>query len=101
MRPLVYDVAASLDGYIATTDGDVSCFLTEGDHADAFERRLIGYDTVVMGRTTYEAPTRTGRDPGSRIWPHMRHYVVSSSLKLPDGAEVEVIGGDYLAAIRA
>ena len=100
MRQLVYDVAASIDGFITGPNGDVSCFLDQGDHVKAYSKRLEGYDTVVMGRTTYEFGFAHGMAPGQRAYSHMRHYIVSSTLKLPDDAEVEVVGGDYLSAVR-
>jgi hypothetical protein len=38
MRELVYYVATSLDGRIASPDGDFSAFPTEGDHMEMILR---------------------------------------------------------------
>ena len=99
MRKLAYDVAASLDGFIAGRDGDVGAFLPEGDHVDAYLGRLQDYDTVVMGRRTYEFGYRFGLRPGDRAYPHMAHHVFSRSIDLPPGAAVSIVRSDWLATI--
>ncbi|XVV03170.1 dihydrofolate reductase family protein [Actinosynnema sp. CA-248983] len=114
MRNLTYMVAMSLDGFIAAPDGTFNDFLFEGDHMAAlFEeypdalptaaRQALGldevpnrtFDTVVMGRATYEVP---GGLPSP--YAHLRQYVVSSTLTdVPD--DVTVISEDALAVVRA
>jgi dihydrofolate reductase len=91
MRELVYDVAVSLDGFIAGAGGDVSSFLYEGPHVVDYNARLAGYETVVMGRATYELGYAFGLAPGARAYPHMRHLIFSTTLRLP-GDAVEVTG---------
>src|SRR5262245_15165080 len=54
MRRIVYDVAASLDGFVSHSDGSVEGFLADGEHVTDYLQRLAGYDTVLMGRSTYE-----------------------------------------------
>lgn len=114
MRKLTYLVAMSLDGFIAAPDGTYADFLFEGDHMTAlFEeypdalptvaRQALGldevpnrtFDTVVMGRATYEVP---GGSPSP--YAHLRQYVVSSTLK-DTPADVSVIAGDVASAVRA
>ena len=67
MGHLVYDVAASLDGYIAGPDGDVTAFPHHGDHVDAYHE-LARYGTAVMGRRTYEFAYAHGLKPGRRAY---------------------------------
>ncbi|GAB4565561.1 MAG: dihydrofolate reductase family protein [Haliangiales bacterium] len=100
MRKLVYDVALTLDGFIAHEDGSIGGFAMEGAHADAYMERLQGYDTVVMGRKTYEAGYAFGLKPGQRAYPHMDHYIVSKTLELGDDAEVTVVRGDFVDAVK-
>lgn len=90
-RKLVYDVAVSIDGYIAGPGGDVSGFLFEGDHVEDYQKRLASYDTVIMGRETYVSGYQYGMKPGDAPYAHMRNMVFSSSLSLPAGSPVEVV----------
>lgn len=101
MRTLTYDVATSLDGYIAATGGDVSAFPHDGPHVEDYLDRLASYSTVVMGRTTYESGYAYGLEPGARAYPHMDHHIVSRSIALPPNADVEVIADDVLRRIAA
>jgi dihydrofolate reductase len=104
MRELVYDVAVSLDGFIAGPDGDVSRFPFEGPHVDAYQARLASYGTVLMGRTTYESGYAWGLKPGERAYPHLDHVVMSSSLSLPAGSDVCVSRepvADVVARLKA
>lgn len=99
MRRIIYDVAVSLDGFIAAPGNDISAFPMEGPHVAAYQARLATYSTVIMGRKTYEIGYRFGLQPGARAYPHMDHHIFSSSISLPDGAEVSVHREDWLHAI--
>ena len=90
MGHLVYDVAASLDGYIAGPDGDVSAFPHAGDHVDAYLERLARYTAVVMGHRTYEFGYAHGLAPGRHAYPHMAHVIFSTSIELLGDSEVRV-----------
>ena len=81
MRNLIYHVAVSIDGYIARADGSIDGFLMEGPHGDEYLEQLKSYDTVIMGRKTYEFGYAYGLKPGLAPYPHMRNFVVSSSLE--------------------
>lgn len=59
MRRLVYQVACSADGFIAHRDGSLYGF-PEGDHVADFLRTYDWFDTVLMGRKTYEVALREG-----------------------------------------
>jgi dihydrofolate reductase len=102
MRKLVYDVAVTLDGFIAHEDGSWGGFVFEGEHADDYLARLKGYDTVVMGRRTYEAGYPYGMAPGQRgpLYQHMRHFIFSQTLDFGPGAEVEVVRADEVGRVR-
>jgi dihydrofolate reductase len=83
MRKIVYYVAASLDGYIAGPGEDISGFVGGGNGIDKYRNDLLAYDTVIMGRNTYEFGYKFGLKPGSPAYPHMKHYIFSNSLQLP------------------
>src|SRR5262245_42822149 len=99
-RTLIYDVACSLDGFIAGDGDDISGFLSQGDHVTAYLERLQRYDTVVMGRRTYTSGYAWGLKPGERPYPHMTTYVCSTTLTLPAGG-VDVVRDDAVAFVRA
>ncbi len=87
MRRIVYYVATSVDGYICAEDGGTHMFPHHQDAIDLYFKDLKEFGTVIMGRRTYEAGYDYGLVPGQLAYPHMRHYIVSSSLHLPDKHE--------------
>ena len=99
MRSLIYDVAVTLDGRISDAQGGVAGFLQSGDHVDAYRARLEQYDTAIMGRRTYEFGYRWGMRPGDKPYPHMEHYVFSSTLQLPAASQVKVVRTDAVAFV--
>jgi dihydrofolate reductase len=101
MRKLVYDVAMTLDGFIAHEDGSTGGFL-EGEHVPDYLARVASYDAVVMGRKTYEYGYPFGVVPGQRapLYRHMRHLVFSRSLRFGPDAQVEVVGRDEAACVE-
>ena len=134
-RRLVYYVACTLDGFIARKDGSFDWFLLQGEHfADLIKRfpetfpahlhPALGvtqgaqrFDTVLMGRKTYEVGLREGiTSPYSPL----KQYVVSGTmlgspdpsvqlhrghpldlvhrLKAETGRDIWLCGGSKLAA---
>ncbi len=89
MRKIVYYVATSLDGFISGPDGDISGFMQGGDGVEQYQKDLADYDTVIMGRATYEFGYQYGLPPGAKAYPHMEHYIFSDSLKF-EGEDVAV-----------
>jgi dihydrofolate reductase len=86
MRKIVYYVASSLDGYISGTDGDISGFVGVGSGVKKYLTDLTNFDTVIMGRHTYEFGYRFGLEPGQAAYPHMLHYIFSNNLVLENTA---------------
>lgn len=84
MRKIVYYVASSIDGFISGLNDDVSGFVFTGNGVDKYLKDLKSFDTVIMGRTTYEFGYKYGAIPGepSPAYPHMKHYIFSNNLKL-------------------
>jgi len=87
MRRIVYYVASSLDGYICGLNEDISGFVGEGNGVSKYLEDLKDYDTVIMGRNTYEFGYRFGLKPGEPAYAHMTHYIFSNSLALPNSHE--------------
>ncbi|MGD1894501.1 MAG: dihydrofolate reductase family protein, partial [Cyclobacteriaceae bacterium] len=98
MRKLVYYVATSLDGYIAGPNENIDLFSGEGPLVEKYQQDLQEFDTVVMGRKTYEFGYKFGLPPGQPAYPHMLHYIFSESMTLDNPHEqVKVVKRDLNA----
>lgn len=99
MRPVRYNVAASLDGYIAGPDGEFD-WIPEDPTVD-FAALFARVDTVLLGRHSWELVQRTKSTP----WPAgSRLYVFSRTLRQADHPDVTVVADDAagtVAALRA
>jgi len=103
MRNIVYYVATSLDGFISGPDGDISGFMASGNGVDQYVKDLQKYDTVIMGRTTYEFGYKFGMKPGDLAYPHMEHYIFSDNLEFETKAEalhLRKLNLDHIYALR-
>ena len=79
MRLVRYSVAASLDGYIAGPNGEADWIVMD---PDVDFRALMGsFDTILMGRKTYEAAKGQGGGGGM---PGMSAFVLSRTLQAND-----------------
>lgn len=80
MKKIVYYVATSIDGFISGVNEDISGFVGEGNGVDKYLNDLKDYNTVIMGRRTYEFGYRFGLKPGALAYPHMEHFIFSNTL---------------------
>lgn len=96
LRPVRYNVAASLDGYIAGPDGGID-WIPDDPTVD-FGALFARVDTVVMGRRSYEAVLALG---GGAWPPGARVVVCSATLDPAAHPEVEVERGDPVARMQA
>ena len=116
MRSLVYYIGVSIDGFIAGPGDEVDFYPVSdeyaewmtAEYADALPthvRNALGvgstpnrrFDTVVMGRRTYDPALREGiSDP----YAHLRTVVVSRTLEPPD-PRITIVRDDPGAAVRA
>jgi dihydrofolate reductase len=97
-RLLRYSVAASLDGFITDADGGVDWIPM--DPAIDFHAMFAQYDTLVMGRTTYEHAVAYGPE-GTALWAGMRVIVCSTTLTAAQAPGVELVGADTAARVAA
>ena len=84
-RRLRYSVAMSLDGYIAGPKGENE-WITMDPDID-FGALMSSFDTILLGRKTYEAARSQGGGGGM---PGMRPYVLSRTLRQSDCPGVTV-----------
>jgi dihydrofolate reductase len=79
-------VATSLDGYIAGPNGEADWIIM--DPAIDFAALLKQFDTILVGRRTFETMARQGRT----AMPGMKTIVISSALRQHDYPGVAIIG---------
>jgi dihydrofolate reductase len=99
MRRVCYRVAASLDGYIAGPNGEIDWIVH--DPTVDFSSIFAGFDTVLLGRRTYELTLQPGAPPWPPGW---RIYVVSRTLSATHDPAVTILGtniGDVVTRLRA
>lgn len=96
MRRLRYQVATSLDGYIAGPDGQFDWIVMEPDFD--FKALYAQFSTVVMGRKTFQLGLQqgaTGEMPGLDV------VVFSSTLRPADYPTVSVVSSDPTKYVRS
>lgn len=87
MRKIVYYVASSIDGFIAGPGDTIGGFVGEGSGVEQYLNDLKSFDTVIMGRRTYEFGYKFGLQPGHSPYPHMENYIFSKSLRFDNPAK--------------
>ena len=87
MKKIIYYVATSIDGYICGPNEDISGFIQSGDGVEKYLQDLLDFDTVIMGRKTYEFGYKFGLEAGQPAYPHMKQFIFSTSLKLENPDE--------------
>lgn len=101
-RKLVYYVATSVDGFIERADGSFDGMLTDGQHITDYLTSLRDFDTVLMGRRTYEVGFKYGVEPGqpSLTYPDTMQYVFSGTMTAYDHPSLKVIREDAASFVR-
>ena len=95
MRRLRYNVAVSLDGFIAGPKGEYDWITM--DSAIDFNALFAEFDTLVMGRKTFEVLQTQG--PGGPT-DGMKIYVVSRTLKPADYPDVTIIRDNIIETVK-
>jgi len=94
MRRIRYSVAASLDGYIAGPNGESDWIVM--DPEINFKEIFGRFDTVLMGRKTFQQTRGSGAGGGM---PGMKVVVVSTTLRPRDYPDVTIVGDDLEHAL--
>lgn len=82
MRKIRYQVACSLDGYIATENDEFDWIVADPDID--FQALYNEFDTLLMGRRTFEVA-------GAELPPGMKTLVFSRSLRQEDHPRVTIV----------
>ena len=98
MRSVVFGGANSLDNYFARNDDAVDWLIWSDEVSNFISEYWKRFDTVVMGRKTYEVALRTAK--GADSYPGMRTYVFSRTLKKKAGDHVEIVSEDAAEFVR-
>jgi dihydrofolate reductase len=85
-RRVRYQVAMSLDGFIAGPNGEADWIIT--DPEIDFKEIYSWFDTMLIGRRTFEGMTGAG---GSGSMPGMHVYVCSRTLRQEDYPAVTIV----------
>jgi dihydrofolate reductase len=114
MRELIYYVASTLDGFIARADGSFDKFPWDDDYGadllarfpetfpthvrpDGVRRENKRFDTVLMGRRTYEVGLRAGfPDPYTTL----TQYVFSRNAPEPPNARIRMVRDNVVDTVR-
>lgn len=93
MRWVRYQVACSLDGFIAGPNDEFDWIVPESSFD--FAALYAQFDTLLMGRRTYEIVHATGESF------HGKHVIVASrSLQQADYPDVEIVSEGLEARVR-
>ncbi len=99
MRRIVYSVAMSLDGYIAGPKGNVDWIIMDPDID--FREIFDQFDTIVMGRRTFEPMAKSASSPGPNMFGDMKIFVISRTLQQHDHADVTIVGEDFAGTLTS
>src|SRR5690348_11439260 len=95
MAKIRYQVATSLDGYIAGPNGEIDWIVMdpEIDFAAIFSQ----FDTLLMGRRTFDFMAQSNH----ATMPGMKTIVFSRTLKQADHPEVTVVRDDQTELLKS
>src|SRR5436309_91088 len=99
MRRVRYQVATSLDGYIAGPKGEADWIIMDPDID--FAALFAQFDAALIGRRTFEGMARGKKKPGAL--PGMKTFVISRTLRQRDYPKVTIVAekpAETLAALR-
>jgi dihydrofolate reductase len=100
VRRIRYQVASSVDGYIAGPKGEADWIIM--DPEIDFGALFAQFDTVLIGRRTFEGMARGKKKPGAM--PGMKTLVFSGTLRQRDYPKVTIVADnaeETLTALRA
>ncbi len=115
MRALKYYIACTVDRFISREDGSLDFFPADGPHLDdqvaSFPetipehlRDALGahrdgkwFDTVLMGRKTYEVGLKFGV---TNPYPHLEQYVFSRNMSGSPDANVRLVSDDAVGFVQ-
>lgn len=101
MRKVIFGGANSLDNQFARKDDSVDWLMWSQEVSEMMADYWKRFDTIVMGRRTYEAAMRMG--VGGGAYPGVKNYVFSRTLKQSPKKKIknlEIISEDAAEFVR-
>jgi len=98
VRTITFGGANSLDNFLARTDHAVDWLLWSDEAAAVTADYWKRIDTILMGRKTYELAIRSTN--GKSLYPGMKTYVFSTTLKSEARHGVTIISSDAAGFVR-
>ena len=99
MRKVVYGGACSLDGYLARPDGAVDWLIFDDEVADLLKDGWSRFDTMLMGRMTYEVAMANAQDAPD-VGP-IETYVFSTTLSPDDCKGATLVSNGAADLVRS
>ena len=97
MRKVVFGGANSLDNYFARKDDSVDWLMWSDEVGKIMAGYFKTFDTMVMGRRTYEVALRMGHGGST---PGMKTFVFSRTLKPSKSKNLEITSEDVVEFVR-
>jgi dihydrofolate reductase len=97
MRKVIFGGANSLDNYFARKDDAVDWLMWSDEVGKIMADYFKSFDTIVMGRRTYEVAVSSGHGDGS--YPGMKTYVFSRTLKPRSTRNLEITSEDVAEVV--
>ncbi|MGE0130600.1 MAG: dihydrofolate reductase family protein [Blastocatellales bacterium] len=102
MRKVVYSLTNSLDNFIARADGAYDWILMDDEVMSEFPKLFASFDTVLMGRKTYDVTVMQSSETGQEAsgFMDMKTYVFSRTMKESSNASVNIVSDNAGEFVR-
>lgn len=105
MRKVVYSLTNSLDNFIARADGAYDWILMDDEIMSEFPKLYASFDTVLIGRKTYDQTLMQSPEPAPETagFMDMKTYVFSRTMKESPNVGVEIISdnaGEFVRSLK-
>ena len=105
MRKVVYSLTNSLDNFIARANGAYDWILMDDEIMSEFPKLYASFDTVLIGRKTYDQTLLQSPETGQETagFMEMKTYVFSRTMKESPNVGVEIISdnaGEFVRSLK-
>ena len=102
MRKVVYSLTNSLDNFIARADGAADWILMGDEIMNEFPKMFARFDTVLIGRKTYDFTLLHSPETGQKMsgYMEMKSYVFSRTMKESPNADVKIVSDNAGEFVR-